>query len=45
MLESMDRVSQACYNYDVTISAMKTEVVYILAPEKLYNEPVITVIG
>ena len=39
--EAMDRVSQACDNYDLKIS--KTEVVYRPAPGKPYSEPVITV--
>ena len=41
----MDRVSQVCDNYDLTISTKKTEVVYQLAPGNPYSEPTITVNG
>ena len=41
----MDRVSQACDNYDLTISTKKTEVVYQPAPGNPYSEPTIIVNG
>ena len=43
--EAMDRVSQACDNFDFKISTQKTEAVYQPAPGKLYYEPAITVNG
>ena len=43
MQVAMDQVSQACDNYDLTISTKKTEVVYQRAPGKPYNEPAATV--
>ena len=45
MQEAMDRVSQACDSYDLSISTEKTEVVYQPAPGKPYSEPIITVNG
>ena len=45
MQEAMDRLSQACINYYLTISTKKTEVVYQPAPGKPYREPTITVNG
>ena len=45
MHDAMDRVSQACDNYDVTVSTKKTEVVYQPAPGKPYSETTITVNG
>ena len=45
MQNAMDRVSQACENYDLKISTKKTEVVYQPAPGKSYSEPTITVNG
>ena len=42
---AMDKVSQSCDNYDLTISTKKTEVVHQPAPGKPYNEPTITVNG
>ena len=41
MQEAVDRVSQACDNYDLTISTQKT--VYRPAPGKPHDEPTITV--
>ena len=41
----MDRVSQVCDNYDLTISTNKTDIVYQPAPGKPYSEPTITVNG
>ena len=38
MQRAMDQVSQSCDNYDLTISAKKTEVVHQPAPGKPYNE-------
>ena len=35
--------SQACDNYDITISTKKTDFVHRPAPRKPYNEPTITV--
>ena len=43
MQEAMDRVSQACDNYDLTVSMKKAEVVYQPAHGKPYSEPTITV--
>ena len=43
MQETMGRVSDACDNYDLTISTKGTEVVYQPAPGKPYSEPTITV--
>ena len=45
MQEGMDRVSQLCYNNDLTISITKTELVHQSAPGIVHNEPVITVKG
>ena len=45
MQKAMDQVSQACDNYDLTISTKKTEVVHHPASGKPYNEPTITVNG
>ena len=41
----MDRFSQACDNFGLTISTKKTEVMYQPAPGKPYQEPHITVKG
>ena len=43
--EAMDRVSQACDNYDLTISTKQTEVVYQPTSGKPHSEPTITVNG
>ena len=43
--EEKMQVSDSCYNYDLTISIKKTEVVYQPAPGKPYKEPTITVKG
>ena len=45
MQRAMDRVSQSCGNYDLTISTKMTEVAHQPAPGKPYNEPTITVNG
>ena len=45
MLKGVDRVSDSCDSYDLTISFKKTEVVYQPAPGKPYKEPTITVKG
>ena len=45
MQEAMDRVSAARDNYDLTISKIKTEVVYQPAHGKPYSEPTITVLN
>ena len=44
MQRVMDRMSQACDNYDLTIST-KYEVLHRPAPGKRYSEPTITVNG
>ena len=41
--KGVDRVSDSCDSYDLTISIKKTEVVYQPAPGKPYKEPNITV--
>ena len=41
----MDSVSQACANYDLTISRKKSEVVNQPEPAKPYSEPIISVNG
>ena len=41
----MDRIAQACDNYDLKISTKKTEVAYQPAPGKPDSEPTITVNG
>ena len=41
----MDRMSQSCDKYDLTISTQKTEVVHQPAPGKPYSEQAITVNG
>ena len=41
----MDKVSDSCNSYDLTISIKKTEVVYQPAPGKSYKEPTIAVKG
>ena len=41
MQRAMDRVSQSCDNYDLTISTKKTEVVHQPTPGKPCNEPTI----
>ena len=41
----MDRMSQACYNYVLTISIKTTEVVHQPGHGKPYSEPTITVNG
>ena len=40
---SVDRMSKACVNFQLTISTKKTEVVHQPAPGKPYGEPTITV--
>ena len=45
MQGAMDRMSRACYIYDLTISLKKTEIVYQPAHGKPYSEPTITVNG
>ena len=45
MQEAMDRVSQACDNYDLTISTKTIEVVNKPAPGKPYSKPTITMNG
>ena len=45
MQGDMDRMSQACDNYDLTISTKKTEAVHQPASGKPYGEPTITVNG
>ena len=45
MQGAMDRMSQACDKYNLTISTKPTEVVLQSAPGKLYSEPTITVNG
>ena len=37
MQEAMDRILQACDNYDLKLSTKKTEVVYQPAPRKPYS--------
>ena len=41
----MDRMSQACDNYDLTFSTKKIEEARQPAPGKPYSEPTITVKG
>ena len=43
--KGVDKVSDSCDRYDLTISIKKTEVVYQPAPGKPYKEPTITVKG
>ena len=45
MQGGMDQMSQACDNYDLTISTKETEEVHQPAPGKPYSEPTITVNG
>ena len=45
MQEAMDRVSQACDNYDLKISIKKAEVLCQPAHGKPYSEPTITMNG
>ena len=45
MQKSVDKVSDSCDNYDLTISIKKTEMVYQPAPGKPYKEPTIAVKG
>ena len=45
MQKGVDRVSDSCDSYDLTIGIKKTEVVYQSAPGKPYKEPTITVKG
>ena len=45
MQRSIDRMSKACDNFQLTISRKKTEVVHQPAPGKPYSEPTITVNG
>ena len=42
MQKSVDRVSDSCDSYDLTISIKNTEVVYQPVPGKPYKEPTIT---
>lgn len=43
MQHSVDKFSDACNNFDLTISTKKTEVMHQLAPGKPYVEPNITI--
>ena len=43
MQKGVDKVSDSCDSYDLTISIKKTEVVYQPTPGKPYKEPTITV--
>ena len=45
MQEAMDRVSEACGNYDLKINTKTIEVVYRPAPWKPYSEPTIRANG
>ena len=45
MQKGVDKVSDSCDSYNLTISIKKTEVVYQPAPGKPYKEPTITVKG
>jgi hypothetical protein len=45
MQKEMDRFSQACDNFGLTISTKKTEVLYQPAPGKQYKEPQVMVKG
>ena len=45
MQGTVDRMSKACDNFQLTISTKKTEVVHQPAPGKPYSEPTITVNG
>ena len=45
MQGTVDRMSKACDNFQLTISTNKTEVVHQPAPGKPYSEPTITVNG
>lgn len=45
MQDSMNSFSSACDNFGLTISAKKTEVLYLSASMKLYSEPSITMHG
>ena len=45
MQGAVDRMTQACDNFQLTISTKKTEVVHQPAPGKPYSEPTITVNG
>ena len=45
MQKGVERVSDSCDSYDLTISIKKTKVVYQPAPGKPYKEPTITVKG
>ena len=45
MQVAVDRMSQACHNFDLTISTKKPEIVQQLAPGKPFSEPIITVNG
>ena len=45
MQGAVDRMSNACGNFQLTISTKKTEVVHQPAPGKPYSEPTITVNG
>ena len=45
MQKGVDKVSDSCDSYDLTIGIKKTEVVYQPASGKPYKEPTITVKG
>ncbi len=45
MKVSMDKFSEACDNFGLTISIKKTEVMYQPVPRKPYHKPAITVKG
>ena len=45
MQKGVDRISDSCDSYDLTISIKKTEVLYQPAPGKPYKKPTITVKG
>ena len=42
MQKAVDKISDSCDSYDLTISIKKTEVVYQPTPGKPYKEPTIT---
>ena len=44
MQGAVDRMPKACYNFHLTFSTKKTEVVHQPAPGKPYREPTITVV-
>ena len=42
---AVDRMSKACYSFQLTISTIKSEIVHQPSPGKPYSEPTITVNG